>query len=128
MATGPEHYLCAEEFLDRAVHMVTGGDMERYCLAAAQVHATLALAAATAINDPDGGQPTADADDWHHTVGVQRNEPTTPASLPPDVEGHPIRGPHTLQQLGEPCRPECDHDPACVNTCADFDNGTGVAR
>lgn len=47
MTTGPEHYKEAERFLQKAVEV---GNIEagRECLWAAQVHATLALAAATA--------------------------------------------------------------------------------
>lgn len=55
MATGPEHYLQAEELLE-AVHFALSTDPEdaptvavaAATAAAAQVHATLALAAATA--------------------------------------------------------------------------------
>jgi hypothetical protein len=46
--TGPEHYREAEEFLELAASDATGSDAEQYNLAAAQVHATLALASATA--------------------------------------------------------------------------------
>lgn len=45
--TGQEHYVKAEEHLARAAQQPQGGSAEQYCLAAAQVHATLALAAAT---------------------------------------------------------------------------------
>jgi hypothetical protein len=51
--TGPEHYREAENCLRRAGTADLGSDMERFQLATAQVHATLALAAATAIN-PSG--------------------------------------------------------------------------
>ncbi|MET9321506.1 hypothetical protein ABZX75_15145 [Streptomyces sp. NPDC003038] len=47
--TGPEHYLQAEEYLQESYNNTTGSDLERYYLTAAQVHATLALAAATAF-------------------------------------------------------------------------------
>ncbi|MFE5215985.1 MULTISPECIES: hypothetical protein [unclassified Streptomyces] len=53
MASGPEHYEEAEQLLAAAADTDMGSDLERYRLAAAQVHATLALAAATALNDPD---------------------------------------------------------------------------
>jgi hypothetical protein len=49
MATGPEHYKEAEEFLKLAKSEKYGSDQESYHLRAAQVHATLALAAATAL-------------------------------------------------------------------------------
>ena len=45
--TGPEHYQEAEKRLQIAESMETGSDPEHYNLAAAQVHATLAQAAAT---------------------------------------------------------------------------------
>ncbi|MGH3416208.1 MAG: hypothetical protein ACRDVE_05330 [Actinocrinis sp.] len=48
MATGPEHYTEAESFLDQAQGTSYGDDRETYALHSAQVHATLALAAATA--------------------------------------------------------------------------------
>jgi hypothetical protein len=47
--TGPEHYQQAELSLVQAVELEAGSDAERYFLADAQVHATLALAAATAL-------------------------------------------------------------------------------
>lgn len=46
--TGPEHYKHAEQLLDWAGDSELGSHEERYQLAAAQVHATLALAAASA--------------------------------------------------------------------------------
>ena len=55
--TGPEHYRTAEQLLDWAANSEPGGETERYRLSAAQVHATLALAAATAL--------TAGDDDYH---------------------------------------------------------------
>ncbi|MEV1201695.1 hypothetical protein [Microbispora rosea] len=47
--TGPEHYAQAEALLESAARERIGSDQERYLLAAAQVRATLALAAATAL-------------------------------------------------------------------------------
>lgn len=47
--TGPEHYRKAEELLDRACRHDVGSDPERYALASAHVHATLALTAASVI-------------------------------------------------------------------------------
>lgn len=52
--TGPEHYLRAETLLREAQTELE--EFKANTLAMAQVHATLALAAATAGNDPDGGQ------------------------------------------------------------------------
>ena len=60
--TGPDHYQAAEQLLD-----TLGGDgpVSQRVAAAAQVHATLALAAATALNtDTDGGLPASDYGSW----------------------------------------------------------------
>jgi len=53
--TGPEHYTEAERLLDHAENEARGGHdhSEAMALANAQVHATLALAAATALYDGD---------------------------------------------------------------------------
>lgn len=45
--TGPEHYTEAEYHLNAAQEADNGSEAEQYNLAAAQVHATLAQAAAT---------------------------------------------------------------------------------
>lgn len=50
MSSGPEHYAEAERLLDKAQGEDAGNHLERYFLSAAQVHATLALAAATAAD------------------------------------------------------------------------------
>ncbi|RZQ60858.1 hypothetical protein [Amycolatopsis suaedae] len=50
--TGPEHYRAAEQQLAAAAISDGGSDSERYHLATAQVHATPALAAATAATPP----------------------------------------------------------------------------
>ena len=60
MATGPEHYREAEKLLTAANRRIIGNDAEwlhppvrrAELRAEAQVHATLALAAATASRDP----------------------------------------------------------------------------
>ena len=64
--TGPEHYHEAENLLNHAAGDTEGSDIERYHVAAAQVHATLALAAATALNlpHPDAGFNLADMEEW----------------------------------------------------------------
>lgn len=49
MSTGPEHYQRAEELLARSVDLQTAADLRPLLAARAQVHATLALAAATAL-------------------------------------------------------------------------------
>lgn len=63
--TGPDHYRAAEEHLVVARKAEIGSNGERYNLAAAQVHATLALAAATALN---GTEPDRAA--WRDAAGV----------------------------------------------------------
>lgn len=58
--TGPEHYRAAEEYLYRLAERVAEGDCEtavaQYNLAKAQVHATLAVAAATALQPVIDGE------------------------------------------------------------------------
>jgi hypothetical protein len=48
--TGPEHYKAAERLLDETVEYAEIGNVETEAVAHAQVHATLALAAATALS------------------------------------------------------------------------------
>ena len=70
--TGPEHYREAEQLLAGVTLDATHPDGspvirsdEPQTLAAAQVHATLALAAATAMGCPSpDGPPAADWDAW----------------------------------------------------------------
>ncbi len=65
--TGPEHYTRAEVLIDLAnAGGAEGWDTprSREQLAAAQVHATLALAAATALNSPPGSMYRVDAREW----------------------------------------------------------------
>lgn len=68
---GPEHYRRAEELLadiTRSDGSVDFGDGGEAFVAAAQVHATLALAAATALTG--GGLPGADYTAWNEVAGV----------------------------------------------------------
>lgn len=51
--TGPEHYREAEAHLASAAQSFVRGDDPTSALAAAQAHATLALAAATALQVPE---------------------------------------------------------------------------
>ncbi|MFE2045705.1 hypothetical protein ACFXAZ_33280 [Streptomyces sp. NPDC059477] len=77
--TGPDHYREAERLLDRAHHFTygDGGDpVTGAALAtAAQAHATLALAAATAMQAPiDGSEPgmgSAEFHAWYDAAGVK---------------------------------------------------------
>lgn len=67
MMTGPEHYREAENALKHATSAEYGSDVERYDLARAQVHATLALASATAIQPAtyEGQRP-----EWNEWAAV----------------------------------------------------------
>jgi hypothetical protein len=62
---GIEHYKKAEEALGYAAEGKFGSDEERYNLAVAQVHATLALAAATA---PTIVPPSEDGAAWDSAI------------------------------------------------------------
>lgn len=68
--TGPEHYQHAEMLLDLASEDETGSDEERFHLAKAQAHATLALAAATALNDNESGMGSRDWAAWNAAASV----------------------------------------------------------
>lgn len=74
MATGPEHYREAEQLLSQAAcDFLSEGIQPTHAFAAAQVHATLALAAATALNDhshDEGGMPLEDYDAWVKVAAV----------------------------------------------------------
>lgn len=82
--TGPEHYREAERLADRAHHFTYGDGADPVVGAAlaaeAQVHATLALVAATAMQAPvDGSEPGMAPREfaaWHEAAGV-KPQPTT---------------------------------------------------
>lgn len=57
MSTAHEHYLDAERHLNYAADATGKPDDERYHLAAAQVHATLALAASQGAANPPARYP-----------------------------------------------------------------------
>jgi len=68
MATGPEHYRKAQELLTVAEDDGTTIDGAMWRIAAAQAHATLALAAATALGtSQSGGAPWQDYTAWINT-------------------------------------------------------------
>lgn len=67
--TGPEHYTEAQRLLTKALDEDEGTDAERYFLGAAQVHATLALAAATASAGQIFGEA---AQAWDKATGADR--------------------------------------------------------
>ena len=76
--TGPEHYREAEYMLQMATNQLAsqgddGIDDANRLIARGQVHATLALAAATALNDTDpqhGGMPVRDWDAWRAVASL----------------------------------------------------------
>ncbi|MGW5465190.1 hypothetical protein [Streptomyces sp. NPDC003996] len=77
MATGPDHYQEAERLLRLAsAHEVQAGSDSpdlAHLYAEAQVHATLALAAATALNGhshDEGGMPLEDYNEWVNAAAV----------------------------------------------------------
>ncbi|MBC9729892.1 hypothetical protein [Streptomyces sp. TRM68367] len=86
--TGPDHYREAERLTRQAgtwmdadtgwkAHLPTSERLAHRMadLAEAQVHATLANAAATALNDnatDEGGMPLEDYDAWREVAGVAR--------------------------------------------------------
>jgi hypothetical protein len=70
--TGPEHYREAEE--DMAAMNGKSPDGVQALLARAQVHATLALAAATALGTSEG-QPPDDRNAWLKAASSWVNSP-----------------------------------------------------
>lgn len=76
MASGPDHYREAERLIEEA-NRVGHHDPQRGdgILLAAQVHATLALAAATAINCANDDVPRLDWAHWTAAAGV-KDEPS----------------------------------------------------
>lgn len=80
MANGPQHYRAAERILDK-VNAGLADDKEiDWALAEAQVHAMLAVAAATALT---GGPEATDTDRaaWYGTVGEEAQlKPIEPAN------------------------------------------------
>lgn len=74
MASGPKNYLAAQRLLDRVtrVYEVSGQEAPpSVLLAAAQAHATLALAAATALSGVSSG-------DWQEAVLRDKRTEATP--------------------------------------------------
>lgn len=69
--TGPEHFREAEKHIQHAAdHGTTAPDHERAHLAYAQVHATLALAAATALGAHPDGLAQAERAAWRAVAGT----------------------------------------------------------
>lgn len=75
MATGPSHYCEAERLLGIARESENAPIAVAQILAEAQIHATLALAAATALNTPggeDSGMWTADVEQWEAAASAHK--------------------------------------------------------
>ncbi|MFE6868364.1 hypothetical protein ACFVFS_17580 [Kitasatospora sp. NPDC057692] len=69
--TGPEHYREAEALLSEASRNFLRGDDPMPALVTAQAHATLALAAATALSSSqEDGMGLADYEAWYATASV----------------------------------------------------------
>ncbi|MFN2636801.1 MAG: hypothetical protein ABR585_07240 [Gemmatimonadaceae bacterium] len=70
MATGPEHYREAEELMEKAA----GSHLPQYeaYVTRAQVHATLALAAATALSQRDTMRAV-DSHPWEDAASEWKN-------------------------------------------------------
>lgn len=87
--TGPEHYREAERLLEeftaevevRVEALPTYMAALQTGMAQAQAHATLALAAATALRGSEQhGLPIRDWDEWHLAAGVKRAKDAEPQS------------------------------------------------
>lgn len=81
--TGLDHYRQAQNLLQHAgydtaehAHATQPTEGRLAWLAAAQVHATLALAAATALNDAETGMTPRDFESWRAVAG--QPAPVTP--------------------------------------------------
>jgi hypothetical protein len=87
--TGPEHFREAEHHLmavtkpDGYGGHVVAGDANPNVIAVAQVHATLALAAATALNQDGTGMLRTDRQAWHAAAGAADRPPGPPRPVPP---------------------------------------------
>lgn len=75
---GPDHYHEAEQYIDFAheAHNQADDEAVTAMLGFAQVHATLALAAATAANIRRNGALPVDAQAWAPITAVARKEPS----------------------------------------------------
>lgn len=81
--TGPEHYARAEQLLREVRDGHQEGTDVAAILAAAQAHASLAQAAATALNDnaaDAGGLPLEDFTAWAEAAGVWKPKAKAQAS------------------------------------------------
>jgi hypothetical protein len=69
--TGPEHYGLAEKLLEVAGERETSSAAAAHLVAAAQVHATLAQAAATAMAARPKGMHPDHFEEWDLTAGIE---------------------------------------------------------
>ena len=100
--TGPEHYAGAERLLtvaDRHTSGVTYGQEWTLTLTAAQVHATLALAAATAV-----GTVGPDRHAWADVAATKLggSKPKLPGGNPPDSGPVPSQPPPLFRPEDRP--------------------------
>jgi hypothetical protein len=72
MATGPEHYKEAEAIMLAVVGEVIPAPQMMYLVATAQVHATLALAAAAGIAGQADGPHYKDSEAWETVASVTK--------------------------------------------------------
>ncbi len=72
MSTGPQHYRKAEQLVDTVIDVSLPTEAKTRLLAIAQVHATLALAAATAMGT--AAMHEYDCEAWDRVAGVQDDE------------------------------------------------------
>ena len=69
--TGPDHFQEAERLLAVCAGPQRGSELDAACTAAAQVHATLALAAATALGDYlDSNMTEGDRIAWYRAASA----------------------------------------------------------
>jgi hypothetical protein len=76
--TGPEHYQRAEDLIGDAAGASESSDHGRAAalVAIAQVHATLAAAAAAALNHGGRGLDERDYTAWYEAAGVKPDRPS----------------------------------------------------
>jgi hypothetical protein len=103
MATGPEHYTEAEKCLAKADDYPYGDERESTAFRGAQVHATLALAAAKALSE-GGMMPGADFDAWAAVCASAPKQPVESTPLWWLDDGHENPGPPELYTSDEAAR------------------------
>lgn len=100
MPTAHDHYRQAEKALDFANEAEWGSDTERYHLAAAQVHATLALAAASTLDTVTKFMGDSSAvTEWGRILGVPRVPPADRIDTR-TMSDPPAQGEEITDQMG----------------------------